>query len=474
VTRELRTDLELAGAYDWLNNWEMKTVLQSRAENASERFGGARRPIVLEFAGVPKAGKTSTIGALQAFLKRCGFRVEVVVERASVCPIRDKRHFNFNVWTACTTLAQILEKTQNPPRPDDPHILILDRGLFDSVCWLALMERLERIRAEDRQIIERFLKIDDWRNRISAVIVMTTAPQDAMKRERGLLPVESGRGSIMNTEVLKQMLQTTNDAAERLKKDFRIFVVDTSAGELKDNPGKTAEQVADLVLNVIEEHLQEDILSVEKSEVVNLFRGRPVLTAAESEKLIELFLTKGDFRPRETVENDRTRVQALPVVVVRNRAGDVLRLRRRERDERNRLHEKLVIWAGGHLRKEDLANGASVLHCAQRELQEELRLCIEPHELKLLGALYRDMGERTAKHAAIVYEWRAQTEDVAVVLSSAEFFERRGTSLSGNFIPLTRLAEEVDNGNMDEDWTVDIVREILAKGEYKFSPRLFD
>src|SRR6266436_1022500 len=211
----------------------MKSDLQKRAEKAAQRFGSARRPVVIEFAGVPKAGKTSTIGALQAFLKRCGFRVEVVIERASVCPIRDKRHFNFNVWTACTTLAQILEKTQSPPRPDDPHILILDRGLFDSVCWLALMERLERVRAEDRQCIERFMKIDDWRKRISAVIVMTTAPQDAMKRERGLLPVESAKGSIMNTEVLQQMLDTTKEAAERLKKDFRIYTVDTSAGDLK-------------------------------------------------------------------------------------------------------------------------------------------------------------------------------------------------------------------------------------------------
>ncbi|MDI6794689.1 MAG: hypothetical protein QME81_17790, partial [bacterium] len=79
---------------------------------------------MIEFAGVPKAGKTTTLNQLYAFLKRCGFRVEVVVERASVCPIRDKKHANFNVWTACTTLSQILEKTQNPPRENDPHILI--------------------------------------------------------------------------------------------------------------------------------------------------------------------------------------------------------------------------------------------------------------------------------------------------------------------------------------------------------------
>jgi len=89
---------------------------------------------VIEFAGLPKAGKTTAVNQLYSFLKRCGFGVKVVVERASVCPIRDKRHATFNIWTAATTLAQLLEYTQDPPRPDDPDIVVLDRGLFDSIC----------------------------------------------------------------------------------------------------------------------------------------------------------------------------------------------------------------------------------------------------------------------------------------------------------------------------------------------------
>ena len=162
------------------------STLQARAEQARERFSiDGRKPIVLEFAGVPKAGKTSTIGQLQNFLKRCGFRVQVVVERASVCPIRDKKHFTFNVWTAATTLAQVLENTQEPPRADDPDILILDRGLFDSICWLTMMDKLSRIRTKDREVIEAFLLADEWRRRITGVIVMTTSPEYAMKVRSG-------------------------------------------------------------------------------------------------------------------------------------------------------------------------------------------------------------------------------------------------------------------------------------------------
>jgi len=449
----------------------MKSPLQTRAEQAAEKFSTARKPVVFEFAGVPKAGKTSTLGALQAFLKRCGFRVEVVVERASVCPIRDKKHANFNVWTACTTLAQILEKTQNPPRPEDPHILILDRGLFDSICWLSMMEHLERIRPDERKIIERFLKIDDWRDRISAVFVMTVNPADAMMREQGLLPVEAGKGSIMNTEVLKQMLKTTEETAEKLKGDFRIFTIDTS-GSSKDGPQRTAEKVADLALNVIEEHLREEILFLPQTRIAQLFTGRKFIPAPDAQKLVEAFGKSGQFRPRDEVEQDKQLVQALPVVVIRNKSGDVLRLRRKERDGENPLHEKLVIWAGGHARKEDQTNGDTLLQCAIRELQEELRLSLEPTELELRGAIYFDLNQRSARHVAIVYEWKAQADDVAVVLSTAEFFERRGTSLSGTFVSITELAADVECGKLAEDWSVEIVREVLAKGQIQFSPQL--
>ena len=86
-------------------------------------------------------------------------------------------------------------------------------------------------------------------------------------------------------------------------------------------------------------------------------------------------------------------VQALPVVVVRNRSGSILRLRRRERRYDNPLHEKIVIWAGGHVRKEDDFDGNSIKQCAVRELQEELRLSVEEEELKILGAVWNSCGE---------------------------------------------------------------------------------
>ncbi|MDI6795083.1 MAG: hypothetical protein QME81_19820, partial [bacterium] len=201
-----------------------------------------------------------------------------------------------------------------------------------------MMERLARIRKADREIIEKFLRIDDWRKRTTSVILMTTSPQDAIDREKGYLPVEEVEGSIMNREVLQQMLNTTRETADRLKRDFKIYTVDTSFGETKNNPKRTLEVVAETVISLIEEQLQEDILCLPKRDVTRLFKGQECLQASEASILSKLFVESGELRPRKEVEENRDLLQALPVVVVRNRSGEVLRLRRREKSENNPLH----------------------------------------------------------------------------------------------------------------------------------------
>ncbi|MBI4652514.1 hypothetical protein HY745_14810 [Candidatus Desantisbacteria bacterium] len=323
---------------------QKKSSLQERAERAASLFPDtARKPIVIEFAGTPKAGKTTTLSQINAFLKRCGFKVEIVVERASVCPIKDKKHVNFNIWTACTTLSQLLEKTQTPPRPEDPQVLILDRGIFDSICWLRLMERLQRLRPSERKIVENFLVIPDWRERITGVILMTASPTDSMQREQGMLPIVGARGSIMNESVLEQMLLVARETAKDMETLFRVFDVSTSVGETKNNPKLTAEKVIEIVLSLIEQQLQEDILHLPKDEVKKMFKGAATIDASIAKGLVESFQNFGKYAPREEVEANTELVQALPVVVVRNASGKVLRLRRRERSEGNPLHETAYV-----------------------------------------------------------------------------------------------------------------------------------
>ena len=448
------------------------TTLEARAREAARRFRTSRQPVVLEFAGVPKAGKTTTLTQVARFLKLCGFRVETVAERASVCPIRDKKSATFNVWTACTTLAQVLEHTQAPPRPTDPDaqqgcqpdVLFLDRGIFDAINWFGVMERMGRISQPERQTIEEFLLMAEWTTRISGVVVMSTSATEALKRETELLPIDSPNGgSIMNPSMLETVQTTVKTTVSRLKGRFSILEADTS----KEDVRQTIKRVIRFALERIEQQLEEQILHIDAERLRPLFGADVCIRRDNAETLVDLFVEAGKFGSREAVEANGTVVQALPIVVVRNRTGDILQLKRRERARENPLHDRIVIWAGGHVRAEDGENGTSVIQCAVRELKEELRLSIESEHLRLLGAVWvRAVGrgaknDKTAQHVGIVYEWRAATDDVAVALSKAEFYERRGTSLSGNFVNARELAANVDGDVVREPWSVEIVRQLL-------------
>lgn len=431
------------------------TELRERAESIRSRFDDkARRPVVLEFAGMPKAGKTTIVTEIHRFLKRCGFRTKLIVEKASICPIRDKKDAAFNVWTSCQTLSELLADTQSPPIGLDPDIVIIDRGILDAVAWLRLLEKLKRLSAEDRQTIEKFMLLADWRKRISQVFVLTVDPEEALAREEGHLPIEV-KGSIMNSEVLAQTRANLIDCVREFEGQFNVKKIDTTG----KNTQTTAKAIAEQVLDVIDAHLEEKILSLASSQIETVFEGKKVLDPTGSEKLLAMFATSGLYQPRPEVEKNENRVQALPVLVVRNSKGDLLRLRRKEKDRKNPLHDRLVLWAGGHVREEDGQNGKAIMRCLLREAKEELKLNIAEREVHILGSIWeRHATQKTSQHVALVFEWRAETEDVEVCLSNAEFYERRGTALSGKFIAADELVREPDM----EPWSSAILQSLLT------------
>jgi putative protein kinase ArgK-like GTPase of G3E family len=77
--------------------------LETRARRTRDLLKFARRAFVLEFAGTPKSGKSTSVEAVRHFFSRNGFRVRVLAERAAMCPIPMKGHLfsTLGAWLAC-------------------------------------------------------------------------------------------------------------------------------------------------------------------------------------------------------------------------------------------------------------------------------------------------------------------------------------------------------------------------------------
>ena len=228
-------------------------------------------------------------------------------------------------------------------------------------------------------------------------------------------------------------------------------------------------------MSLVENQLAEDILSCPRETVTELFGDKNFIGGSQAAELARRFNedSASDFRPRNEVEEDKSRIQALPVVIVRNKSGGVLRLCRREKKHDNPLHNKNC----------DLGRRpCSLRGCCQRRPRSSIALSgnlrkscasrLKPRDLHLIGAVYFDNGGKTSRHVGIAYEWRAPTDDVSIVLSRSEFSERRGTSLKGSFSSIAELVKEVEAKTLKEPWSVALVRESLAEDAFPSNSRL--
>lgn len=207
-----------------------------------------RKPLFVEFSGTPKAGKSTIISSLRLFLARNDFRPFVLTERASTCPIRSKVHPFFNVWTACATLIHMLDAGQPGQQRDD--VVIMDRGLFDSLVWMRWLVDRGQLDDEERAAIERFITLDQWRKMIDVVFIMKVSPDIALTREfSGLVTLKPG--SIMNKKTITEF----NDALEATIVDYEVefsplLRIDTTGQKPEDTSHEVVQRTLEALDNL--------------------------------------------------------------------------------------------------------------------------------------------------------------------------------------------------------------------------------
>ncbi len=178
--------------------------LKILADEIKYNLANSRKPLIVEFSGLPKSGKTTIINSLALFLRRNNISVKVITERASICPVKNKKHMFFNVWTGCSSLLKIFEELED----DNLNVIILDRGTYDSIIWLNVLKDLGRIEDDDLNTITKFLLLDSWRNKIDIIIHMTATVEKALEREYQNLLTDIP-GTIMTKEVLTKYLEAS-------------------------------------------------------------------------------------------------------------------------------------------------------------------------------------------------------------------------------------------------------------------------
>lgn len=360
------------------------------------------KPLIVEFCGSPKSGKSTAITALSTFLKRNGFRVKVLKEYAGECPIDDKTNWLFNVWTACSTVRRLIQYMAQ--RATDVDVILLDRGIFDALCWLRWLSTTRRIDDSSRESVTRFLLVHRFRAAIDCVFIFTVSPDESIRREYANL-LTSTYGTIMNPVVLDEYLRAVRWSVGEFGASFkRIEEVDTTSTDVTE----IGRDVTLRVLAILRESVMERIGYLSSRHLSRVFGDQAVVPLGEMER-------KGlslDFEVRRLVEAEPRFVQPVAVAVLTNPARDtvaVLSKAPQSLGPSSPESARDLLYLGGHVRQDDAFEHSPedlrgiIADALARELGEELGMNLPIADEQPFCVWDRQGPLRSRVHLAVVH-----------------------------------------------------------------------
>ena len=112
-----------------------------------------KRPIVIEFSGLPNSGKTTLLFNLKEFFKDSKIKTLIVWETAEFLPsVIPSGSIAQNLWITLETIQKNLELKF----VEDFDLILLDRGLYNQLYWSTLYTENESYSLFTRGIINVF------------------------------------------------------------------------------------------------------------------------------------------------------------------------------------------------------------------------------------------------------------------------------------------------------------------------------
>jgi predicted NUDIX family phosphoesterase/thymidylate kinase len=428
------------------------------AEEIKKNIQIRKRPLIVEFSGLPKSGKTTVINCLSLFLRRNKIPAAVLTERASTCPVKNKLHPDFNIWTANMTLSQLITFKQT----NAYFVILIDRGIFDSLIWMNLLNDLGKLKLEELEVIEKYFLLDRFRKAIDLVIYMECEINKSLEREfKDLLTDKAG--TIMNTTFLENFRLASKKASEKYKNCFTQFIpIDTS--EKKTLEG--VEDVVSAVLNSLKLLSDEEILYFEKSLFVERLNFVGLSEDNNKFKVLERIINKNSKKDKRSyVETQTNAIQVivLAYIICKNK---IALFTKREIKADKRFHNKKIIWIGGHLQAFDIENEGkstvmqSMLNCLQRELLEEISLSLDIRPV-YKGLTYDQTNSKSLQHIGVVFQIDLKDEKIMNSINCKTFKELSGQEIEIEFIDLAAksLSEKFET---IEPWSNSILESLLS------------
>lgn len=437
------------------NEEEVKRLISSvidKRDYKSDGKGGKkpikikRRPYVVEFSGLPKSGKSTCIEAVKKILSAYGFKVRVIVEKASLCSL-DKFDVMFNFWTLSSfvnELNEVLQLNERTRNNDKCDIILCDRGLFDSYVWFTWHYKKKSLLDKDYDLLKNLALWDKFLNKIHSVIILKSKPDDAMKREPAKSLVRDISHSIMKKPVLSSLNSCINSAIKKFKKtNTEIIQVDS----VYNKETELKFEVVKAVLKCMDNYYDEKIAYIDKKELKHKLEVGN-LSESQTHEILEKEL---HFCARSDVEQDIGLLQIIPIAVIlyvdkKTKNKYILCVRKNAdavEKENNKAPElsKDLFYVGGHIRETDKGETtiSTMINALTREISEETGLTLAIKQNVNFKMIYSDDNTKSAKHLAAYIVLTIDIDNMEINLDGMELVQKRGLTNSGKFFNIREM-----------------------------------
>ena len=204
---------------------------------------------MVEFAGSPKAGKSTTIDIVTHFFKRMEFKIWAPTEGASKRTPYFLRSdlVAFNAWALNYAISEILTAYHNVEEYD---LVVLDRGPFDSLAWMRVLKDDGKLDQDGYDRIENFARHPKWANLVQRIYLFTCKPETSLHREHDAKLIRSD-GTAMNKAMLRKLREQYESLGNESVSDnpsIRKFDTDDGTG-----PRNNAREIVSDIMGLLEQ-----------------------------------------------------------------------------------------------------------------------------------------------------------------------------------------------------------------------------
>jgi thymidylate kinase len=206
------------------------------------------RDVVIEFAGMPKSGKTTVLDIVSHRIRRAGCAVADFHGGGRYAPVGKSDLASLNLYLAASALQYVaaIGADERPPR-----IHLLDRGLNDRVIFSRALGSLGLISDSHVTAIEAIAGVRDVRQKIDACFVFTTSPELSLQRESANR-LTTVHGRIMNTSRLQALHDAANSfAREQPPTAEGPLIVEVDTAGLDGQVQATARTVLETIASLL-------------------------------------------------------------------------------------------------------------------------------------------------------------------------------------------------------------------------------